>query len=69
MNPLDFTDRPMPCGNCNIGVYDSIPIQNAEKLFAACLTVEDAIKLVPPCKSNCNHACYGAMDFIEGKYT
>ena len=56
----------LPCGACDVGIYDITVIAAGFRLFAECQSRRDALKCAPRCKHNARQICMGARDFIVG---
>lgn len=54
----------MPCGHCDIGTYDAVPLTNGLNTFGSCSSRREALRAAPRCKNEPDHICFGARDWI-----
>lgn len=54
----------LPCGNCQAGLYDIVPVLEGLTMFGECASREEAISKAPVCKCDPSLKCQGALDWI-----
>ena len=54
-----------PCGRCECGTYAYGAIAKGVEIFDGVKTIEEAIAMVPKCKSR-SLLCQGMIDFLHG---
>lgn len=54
----------MPCGRCDVGVYDFYAMMAGFEAYADCASPKQALSRAPRCKDDPSHVCFGARDWI-----
>jgi hypothetical protein len=55
----------VPCGMCDAGTYDPVPLLRGLAMFGSRQSPEAARLVAPRCKSDGSHICWGAEDWIS----
>lgn len=61
-----MSETRLPCGRCDCGIYDAIPVRAGLRRFGECQTRDEAERLIPRCKADKGLQCQGALDWLGG---